>query len=171
MRAQQCGDHLAKGGFAVLAAPVEEKQSMLGHHTHERVSNSALNERHKIFPPVQDLVQEGLELQALSQRVIGDGELFREQIITLGTAPMDEPCVQRGQDDYYDEVRRQCQRFIKLLRRTFGDEPPGARFSIKSFNHDFRLYYEVVCLFNTDDEEAAHYAFRFEEELPATWEG
>jgi hypothetical protein len=94
-----------------------------------------------------------------------------QDFITLGTAPVDEPCVQLGQDDYYDKVRPECQRFIKLLRRTFGGEPPGARFAIKSFNHDFRLYYEVVCLFDTDAEEAAHYAFRCEDELPATWEG
>ena len=45
------------------------------------------------------------------------------------------------------------------------------RFAIKSFNHDFGMYYEVVCLFDTDDEEAAHYAYRCEDELPATWEG
>jgi hypothetical protein len=94
-----------------------------------------------------------------------------QDFMTLGTAPVDEPCAQVGQPDYYDKVKGECRRFITLLRQTFGDEPTGARFAIKSFNHDFGLYYEVVCLFNTDDEEAAHYAFRCEAELPATWEG
>jgi hypothetical protein len=94
-----------------------------------------------------------------------------QDFMTLGTAPVDEPCAQVGQPDYHDNVKSECRRFITLLRQTFGDEPPGARFAIKSFNHDFGLYYEVVCLFDTDDEEAAHYAFRCEDELPATWEG
>jgi hypothetical protein len=93
-----------------------------------------------------------------------------QDFMTLGTAPVDEPCAQVGQPDYYDKVKGECRRFITLLRQTFGDEPPGARFAITSFNHDFGLYYEVVCLFDTDDEEAAHDAFRCEDELPATWE-
>jgi hypothetical protein len=93
-----------------------------------------------------------------------------QDFMTLGTAPVDEPCAQVGQTDYYDKVTGECRRFIRLLRQTFGDEPPGARFAIKSFNHDFGVYYEVVCLFDTNDEEAAHYAFRCEDELPATWE-
>ena len=90
--------------------------------------------------------------------------------ITLGTAPVNESCAQLGQEDYEVKVRPECQRFIKLLRKKFGDEPPGARFALKPFNHDFGVYYEVVCLFDTDDEEAAHYAYRCEDELPATWE-
>ena len=93
-----------------------------------------------------------------------------QDFMTLGTAPIDEPCAQLGQDDYYDKVKAECRRFIQLLRQTFGDEPPGARFALKSFEHDFGTYYEVVCLFDTNDEEAAHYAFRCEDELPTTWE-
>jgi hypothetical protein len=73
--------------------------------------------------------------------------------ITLGTAPVDEPCAQLGQPDYYDKVKGECRRFIKLLRQTIGEEPPGVRFAIKAFDHAFGMYYEVVCLFNTDDEE------------------
>ena len=53
-----------------------------------------------------------------------------QDFITLGTAPVDEPCTQLGQDDY-----------------------------------------EVVCLFDADDEAAAHFAYRCEDELSATWEG
>jgi hypothetical protein len=29
----------------------------------------------------------------------------------------------------------------------------------------------VVCLFDSDNEDAAHYAYRCEDELTATWEG
>jgi hypothetical protein len=98
-------------------------------------------------------------------------EIAMQDYLTLGTAPVDEPCAQLGQPDDYDKVREECRRFITLLRQKFGDEPPGAAFGIKSFPHDFGTYYEVVCLFDRDDEEAAHYAYRCEDELPATWEG
>jgi hypothetical protein len=94
-----------------------------------------------------------------------------QDFVTLGTAPVDEPCAQLGWGDYDDTVKEECRRFIRRLRQTFGDEPSGARFVIKSFDHDFGTYYDVVCLFDTDDEEAAHYAYRCEEELPLTWEG
>ena len=94
-----------------------------------------------------------------------------QDFITLGTAPIDERCAQLGQNDYDDKVKGECRRFIRLLRQTFGDEPPGARFAIRDFAHDFGTYYEVVVFFDTDDEEAAHYACRCEDELPATWEG
>jgi hypothetical protein len=90
--------------------------------------------------------------------------------ITLGTAPVDEPCVQLAHTNCYDTVRGECRRFIMLLRKTFGDEPLGARFAIKSFPHDFGEYHEAVYLFDTDDK-AAHDAYRCEDELPASWEG
>jgi hypothetical protein len=92
-----------------------------------------------------------------------------QDFVTLGTAPVDEPCAQLGQPDYYDKVRDECRRFIRLLRQKFGEEPPGARFAIKGFDHDFGTYYEVVVHFDTDDEEASHYPYRCEDELPATW--
>jgi hypothetical protein len=93
-----------------------------------------------------------------------------QDFVTLGTAPVDEPFAQVGQPGYDDTVKDECRRFIRLLRQKFGDEPPGVRFAIKSFEHDFGTYYEVVVLFDTDDEETSHYAYRCEAELPATWE-
>ena len=93
-----------------------------------------------------------------------------QDFFTLGSTPYEEPCACLGQLDYYEKVRPECRRFITLLRKTFGDEPPGARFAIKSFDHDFGLYYEVVVYFDTDDLDASHYAYRCEDELPATWE-
>jgi hypothetical protein len=98
-------------------------------------------------------------------------EIAMQDFITLGTAPVDESCVQVGQPDYDDKARGECRQFINLLRHTFGDEPSGARFAIKSFSHDFGTYYEVVCLFDAEEEAAAHYAYRCEDEVPATWEG
>jgi hypothetical protein len=67
----------------------------------------------------------------------GKEESEMQDFLTLGTAPVAEPCVQVGQFDYYDTVKDECRRFIMPLRQKFGDEPPGARFAIKSFDHVF----------------------------------
>ena len=63
-----------------------------------------------------------------------------QDFITLGTAPVDESCAQVGQPDYYDKVTAECRRFIHLLRQTFGDEPSGTHFAIKSFECDQNLW-------------------------------
>ena len=65
---------------------------------------------------------------------------------------------------------KECERFIELLRKTFGDEPDGARLAVKWFDHEFGAYCEVVCWYDTEDEKARDYAFRCENEMPLTWE-
>jgi hypothetical protein len=39
-----------------------------------------------------------------------------QDFITLGTAPVEEPCAHVGQPDYDGKVRGECRRFINLLR-------------------------------------------------------
>jgi hypothetical protein len=51
----------------------------------------------------------------------------------------------------------------------FGPEPEGAWLSVKWFEHDFGPYCEVVCYYNTDIQASVQYAFRCEDDLPATW--
>ena len=51
-----------------------------------------------------------------------------------------------------------------------GEEPEGTRLTIKANPHDFGTYYEVVCYFDDEDEEAARYAFRCEAEAPDEWD-
>lgn len=90
---------------------------------------------------------------------------------TIGSSPIDEHCVQVGAPDYHEKAIPECKRFIELLRRVFGPEPPGARLAVKAFDHDFGSYHEVVCYFDTDILESVDYACRCECETPATWEG
>lgn len=89
----------------------------------------------------------------------------------IGSSPSGEDCVQVGAPDYYPKALDECQRFITLLRTLFGPEPEGAGLAIKSFDHDFGVYHEVVCWFNPDIPEAVEYAQRCEDEIPVTWEG
>ena len=94
-----------------------------------------------------------------------------QNYFTLGPTPRDEPCACVGEEDYEQRARAECKRFIALLRQKFGPEPYGARLTVKSFPHDFGLYYEVVVCFDEDFPDSVEYAFRCEDNLPATWEG
>ncbi|MDP3779320.1 MAG: hypothetical protein Q8R30_04735 [bacterium] len=87
----------------------------------------------------------------------------------IGSAPWDEPCAQVGEPDYRANALKECNRFIRLLRKTFGPEPEGATLCIKSFSHDFGTYYEVVCYFS--DAAGRKYAQQCEDDVPPTWEG
>ena len=90
--------------------------------------------------------------------------------LTIGSSPVEEECAQVGSDNYSERAREECKRFIELIRKVNGEEPPGARLSIKSFPHDFGNYYEVVCYFDDADEESMKYAFDLENNSPLTWE-
>ena len=92
--------------------------------------------------------------------------------IAIGSSPVDEDCAQVGSTeyDYYERAKRECTAFIHQLRRQFGEEPPSARLSVKSFSHDFGTYYEVVCYYDDEDEESMDYAFKLEAETPNEWD-
>ena len=91
--------------------------------------------------------------------------------ISIGSAPSDESCVQVNREgDYHDAMRAECRRFLELIRKKLGEEPPGARLAVKSNPHDFGTYYDVVCYFDDEDEEARKYAYRCEAQSPGTWD-
>jgi hypothetical protein len=88
----------------------------------------------------------------------------------IGCNPCEEPCVNLGTENYYPRARDECARYIELVRKKLGEEPPGAYLKVKSNPHDFGSYLSVVVVFDDDDEEARHYAFRCESEAPRTWQ-
>lgn len=89
--------------------------------------------------------------------------------ISIGSTPRDEPCAQVGDPEYREKALTECQRFIQLLRQTFGPEPRGAWLTTKWFLHDFGEYLEVVCYFTAEIEASVEYALRCEAEMPTTW--
>lgn len=96
---------------------------------------------------------------------------MNEDYIVIGSAPNDEDCVQVStKTDYIPAMRKECERFRELLRKKFGNEPSGARLSIKKFYHDFGAYYEVVCYYEDNNDTAREYAFKLENECPDHWE-
>jgi len=90
--------------------------------------------------------------------------------INIGPSPCDEGCVQVGANNYQSESTRECARFILQLRRVFGPEPKGALLEIKSFDHDFGAYREVVCWYDDTLPESGEYAFNIEANTPENWD-
>jgi len=67
-------------------------------------------------------------------------------------------------------MRKECEIFLRQLRRVFGEPPEGAGLSIKSNPHDFGTYLEVVCWFDTGVEASVEYAFNMEKNTPEYWD-
>jgi len=89
----------------------------------------------------------------------------------LGPTPPEEDCAQVGQPDYREKAIPECRRYIDVIRKKLGPEPPGAQLKIKSNPHDFGTYYDVGCYYDEDNKEAMEYAFKCESEGPMTWKG
>lgn len=89
---------------------------------------------------------------------------------SLGSAPYAEECVSVNPDeDYLPAMRAECNRFIGVMRKIMGDEPPGAKLAIMSHSHDFGTYLDVVCYFDDQNELALDYAARCERDVPEFW--
>jgi len=89
--------------------------------------------------------------------------------LEIGPSPIEEDCVQVGEENYADRAREECNRFVQLIREELGKEPEGARLAVKSFPHDFGTYFEVVCWYDEDLPETVEYAFRCESDAPVRW--
>lgn len=89
--------------------------------------------------------------------------------IDIGSTPCEEECAQVGSEDYLKKARVECKRFMELIRKKLGPEPPGAELRIKSNPHDFGTYLEVVCYYEEGNEEALAYALKCEADAPMTW--
>lgn len=89
--------------------------------------------------------------------------------IDIGPSPSDEDCAQVGSDDYPERSKLECRLFHRLLWKTFGDPPGDAMYGIKSFEHDFGTYREVVVYFNPEDEREVNFAFKVQDNCPAKW--
>ena len=90
--------------------------------------------------------------------------------IELGSSPVCETCVQVSKDDYIQDMKKECFRYKDYLEELF-PIPDGvyAWFSVKSFNHDFGTYYEVIINYD-EDEESSDFAYHVEDNLPEYWE-
>ena len=90
--------------------------------------------------------------------------------LSIGPVPANEECEQLGTNYNPSKARKECNTFIAQLRRQFGNEPDGARLSVKSNPHDFGTYLDVVCYYDDDMPESVEYAFKCEGEASPNWD-
>lgn len=98
-----------------------------------------------------------------------------KQILTLSSVPADEPCAQVGTEGYDDIARRECHVFKEQLMRLYrtyqgSDLPPECRLVVKTMDHDFGCYYEVVIKFDDDNKRAVDAAYWLENNVPVNWD-
>src|SRR5690349_4846840 len=90
--------------------------------------------------------------------------------LDLGCAPHCEECAQLGSDGYEARARRECQAYIRQLRRMFGLEPNDARLAVRTNQHDFGTYLSVVCWFDHGNQATVDFAFKCERQGPQLWD-
>lgn len=92
-----------------------------------------------------------------------------KDLIWLGPCPGDETPASTLDDDFAAANRAECLQFIKAIKRVCGEPPEGAALRIKTEQHDFGPYREVVVEFDGNDRAAAEYAAKCDESAPTTW--
>lgn len=98
--------------------------------------------------------------------------------IYIGPVPCEEACAQVGDPNYYEKAKPECKAFIRQLWRTIEKEkgltsdsaPDSFCLTIKSEQHDFGLYHEVVAKFDENDETAMELAYWVESNTPMNWD-
>jgi hypothetical protein len=97
-----------------------------------------------------------------------------EKLEIGGTTPADEDCAQVGDEGYALSARREGRAFINQIHREFGEkiEAVGEDIIIKisSQGHDFGTYYEVIALYNPENEKAVELAFDIENNVSTEWD-
>lgn len=85
------------------------------------------------------------------------------EMLNIGSAPTEEPCVQVLEGvDYLEAMLIETQVYRDRLKVKF-PEPEKGYFAIKTFNHDFGRYYEVVAMYDPLDDRAVAWAFAAED--------
>lgn len=83
-------------------------------------------------------------------------------------SPIEEDCVQVQRDvDYMPAMRAEAERMIVMLNSKFKDKPVNSSFKIKSRNHDFGDYLEIVFSYLSQDVD---YLSHVEDNYPVTWQ-
>jgi hypothetical protein len=88
--------------------------------------------------------------------------------LTLGATPSGEPCAPLGSEEYTRVSRIECAVWRRQLERF--DPRLGPMLSVRSFQHDFGTYREVVVSFDDSDVEQVEVAYHAEGDAPEFWD-
>ena len=93
--------------------------------------------------------------------------------IEIGPTPSDENCAQVGDIYYGIRSKIETTAYLNQLNRMFPEvlNSSTLRFSIKTFQHDFGSYKEVVINYDSDDEEEYEIAIsKIDKNIPSNWD-
>lgn len=93
-----------------------------------------------------------------------------QDYLSISSVPAGEDCAELGSENYYNRAKAEIKALKNQMIRIVGEPPFGAILKMKGFPHDFGTYYELVVVYNDDNEEAEEYAFKCENELPEFWD-
>lgn len=93
-----------------------------------------------------------------------------KDVLDLSCVPFNESSAQVGDPDYPERSVKECQTYVRQLKRELGDPPAGARLRLRSNQHDLGAYFSVVCEYDTNDEAAIEYAVKCDTEAPGNWD-
>ena len=93
--------------------------------------------------------------------------------IEIGSSPFDESCAQVG-DAYYEmRSKIETKAYLNQLNRMFPEvlNSSTLSFSIKTFQHDFGPYKEVVINYDSDNEEEYEIVIsKIDKNIPSNWD-
>lgn len=92
-----------------------------------------------------------------------------KDIIYLGPTPADEECAQSGDSDFSSENFKECLTFKLQLEKQFSLFKGIVRFKLKTENHDFGAYKEVVVEYDDENQSSSAAAFEIEENAARNW--
>lgn len=95
------------------------------------------------------------------------------EYLELGSAPSEEDCVQLDPKDseYLQRMHEECLRYKQLLEKLFPCPSEKNYYGIKTFDHDFGRYKEVVIYYDQEDTSSVEFAFHIEGQCPKKWVG
>lgn len=88
-------------------------------------------------------------------------ELMKDYIC-IGSTPAEESCFGVN----HPLARAETLIYQRQLKREF----PKANFVVKGFNHDFGMYYEVVAVYDEDNEDEVVAAYDAENNAAPNWD-
>lgn len=92
--------------------------------------------------------------------------------INIGPTPNNEDCSQVGTDYYHIKSKIETKAFMQQLYREFPEvlKTKTLSFSVKTFQHEFGSYKEVVLNYDDSNEEEYEMVFDIDKKIPSNWD-
>jgi len=89
----------------------------------------------------------------------------------IDTVPYGEDCVQVGDDNFYEDTKKESSIFIQQLKRKFpGIDRLGITIRNVFCNHDFGYYNQIILIYNRFNEEQRDLVNEIVDGIPENWD-